>query len=91
MRTFTPLTIVVLSLSLLWSGARAQQVNWSGTDLSGAAVKVPVDRPSVMAFVRAQQEQSTAALDQIKTLVADASATQVVVILSGPQAGDQAR
>ncbi len=67
-------------------------VNWSGKDINGAEVKVPdSERPSVVAFVRADQDQSKESLKQIQTTVPDPKAAQVIVVLSGPLAREQAK
>ena len=70
----------------------AVNVSWSAKDASGAEVKVPVaDRPSVVAFVRSDQEQSKATLNQIEASVSDAKTAQVIIIVSGPMANEQAK
>src|SRR3954468_5089596 len=70
----------------------AVNVSWSAKDATGAEVKVPVaDRPSVVAFVRSDQEQSKATLNQIEASVSDAKTAQVIIIVSGPMANEQAK
>jgi tetratricopeptide (TPR) repeat protein len=87
-------TALALFMSLLLGATTAEQplvINWSGKDVTGADVKVPVDRPSIVAFVRADQEQSKQAIKQLQATAGDTRAAQVVVILSGPLAADQAK
>jgi hypothetical protein len=64
----------------------AAVVKWEAQDITGAKVAVPLDRPSVIAFVRPDQEQSKQAIKQIKPIVPDPKATQVIVVVSGPLA-----
>jgi hypothetical protein len=66
-------------------------INWSSKDIAGADVKIPVDRPTVVAFVRADQDQSKTAIKQIQSTVKDTKLTQVIVILSGPLATENAK
>jgi hypothetical protein len=66
-------------------------INWSSKDVAGADVKIPVDRPTVVAFVRADQDQSKTALKQIQATIKDTKTTQVIVILSGPLATENAK
>jgi tetratricopeptide (TPR) repeat protein len=72
----------------------AEPVKWSATDATGAAVAVPApDRTTVLAFVRPDQPQSRQAIEQIASAVArtGASAVQVVVVVSGPDAPEKAK
>lgn len=84
------LLMVLLTAAGSFGADEKLVVKWSGMDIDGKAVSIPVDRPSVVAFVRADQDQSKAALKQILA-VADAKAVQVVVILSGPAATELAK
>lgn len=77
---------MLLSLAIS-AGALAADVNWTAKDLAGNDVKVPDAKTSVVAFVRADQEQSKQALKQIQSSANDA---QVVIVLSGPAAQDNA-
>lgn len=83
--------MVILTAAGSFGADEKLVVKWSGTDIDGKAVSVPVDRPSVVAFVRADQDQSKAALKQILAATPDAKAVQVVVILSGPSATELAK
>jgi tetratricopeptide (TPR) repeat protein len=86
---------LVIVVACLPSGAlRAAEptlVEWAAQDVGGAKVEVPVrDRPTVVAFVRADQKQSDDALDQIRNSVASRPA-QVIVVISGQSAQEQAK
>lgn len=87
-------TLIVAAVCGLATIAFAQTrpaINWSVRDITGAEVKVPSDPVTVLAFVRAEQEQSQQVLKQIRAAVPNADGPRVVVILSGPMAAAQAR
>lgn len=69
----------------------APTIKWSAKDSGGADVTIPVDRPSIVAFIRADQDQSKEAIKQIQKVLPDLKAAQIIVILSGPLAAEQAR
>ncbi len=82
--------IVLFAASFVDAGDKAAMIQWSATDLSGAAIKVPApDRPTVLLFVRAEQAQSMEALDDVQKVAANVPA-QVILVFSGPQANEQA-
>lgn len=67
-------------------------INWTGTDMSGTKIAVPTaGRTSVVAFVRGGQAQSDELLGLLPTALKDASDLQVVLIVGGENAGEQAR
>jgi thioredoxin-like negative regulator of GroEL len=67
-------------------------VKWTGTDASGAKVEVPVARRiSVIAFVRAGQAQSDELLQLLPGVLKDAIDLQVLLIVDGENAAEQAR
>ena len=84
------LLLAIFSATALFaSDAKPAVIQWSATDLSGATIKVPAsDRPSVLVFARAEQQQSVDALAQVKSAVAKTGA-QVIVIFSGESAAAQ--
>src|SRR5262245_24476121 len=84
------LILAGLLVSLAQGAEQAQSVKWEAKDIAGAKVSVPVDRPSVIAFVRLDQEQSTAAIKQLRSVITDGKTTQVIVVLSGPLAAQRA-
>jgi thioredoxin-like negative regulator of GroEL len=76
--------------------ARAQDkpaaLSWAGTDVSGAKVAVPVaGRISVIAFVRGGQAQSDELLGLLPAALKDAPDLQVLLIVGGENAAEQAR
>ncbi len=82
----------ILAVALLVSApSLGQTISWSGSDITGAEVKIPVNRPSVVVFARAEQDQSKEALTRVKAAVADPASVQVVVVVSGPLAAAQAK
>src|SRR3974390_2707086 len=84
--------LMILGLPMLAVAADERPViNWTAKDVAGADVKVPVDRVSVVAFIRPDQEQSKQAMKQIQTVLSDANSAQIVIILSGPTASDNAK
>ena len=77
--------ILTVMLSLMLCGSRLAAdglpaIEWAGRDVAGQAVKVPADRASIIAFVRADQEQSLQALKEISQLAAKEAAQQENVI-----------
>jgi tetratricopeptide (TPR) repeat protein len=66
------------------STSSAAVVKWEARDIHGTKVSVPVDRPSLIAFVRPDQEQSKQAIKQIQSIAGDTTTAQVIVVLSGP-------
>jgi tetratricopeptide (TPR) repeat protein len=91
----TIILLIFISILSLFSMTRAADapptIDWNGKDIGGADVKVPVDRTSIVAFVRGDQPQSKDALKQIQAAVTDAKMAQVLVILSGPTAVESAK
>lgn len=70
-----------------FAAEEAKPVQVTTRDAGGAEVKVPqADRPSLLLFLRADQEQSRTAADNAKSALKDLPAVQVLVVLSG--AGD---
>ncbi|WP_428939541.1 tetratricopeptide repeat protein [Fontivita pretiosa] len=63
-------------------------INWSTKDINGAEVRLPSGQTTILVFVRADQEQSAQAMQQIQKAAGDA---KVIVILSGPRAEENAR
>lgn len=83
---------IALGAALTVLAENAPTVSWSGTSVQGPAVTVPhADRPSLMLMLRADQAQSREVLRTVSRLVEDAQTAQVVVVVSGPQALQQAR
>lgn len=86
-----------LGLALSSRVPRADQetpvvVTWSVQDIEGSGVAVPAEqRPSVLLFLRAEQVQSHQVIKMVSAVTPDIHQTQVLVILSGPQAQQQAR
>jgi tetratricopeptide (TPR) repeat protein len=68
----------------------AETTKWTGVDAKGGNVAVPaVDRPSLLAFVRADQDQSAQVLEQIKSSAI--GQTQVIILVSGEKAAEQVK
>jgi TolA-binding protein len=81
--------IIFLSLTAIIRAADAPPtITWSAKDITGADVKVPGDTPTIVAFIRPDQDQSKQVLQQIQSTAKDA---RVIVILSGPTAETSAR
>jgi hypothetical protein len=82
---------------LMAAGKPAEPIRWSGTDLGGQQVVVPAaGKPTVMVFIRPGQSQSGQLLRELRGLLGNDSRSnvedpQVVVVVSGPQAAEQAR
>src|ERR1051326_946575 len=90
--------VALIAMSMAFPAAfpvRAQEkptiVNWSAQDISGKAVSVPADRVSVLAFLRQDQAQSQEALQTLTKSFTDPKLANVLVIISGPSAADQAK
>lgn len=67
----------------------AAPVRIQSRDLSGAEVRVPLaDRPTVMLFARADQEQSTRAVDGLKMALQGLPTAQTLVVFSGLESTD---
>src|SRR3954454_3077557 len=82
--------LLLASVLVLCVDATAQTVSFSADDSTGGKVVVPLaDRCCVLAFVRADQQQSRETLEQIKPLANDK--VQVIVVVSGELAVDDAR
>src|SRR5881398_1143043 len=65
------------------------QVSWSARATSGADVAVPVPgKVTIVAFLRAGQEQSDTAAKQIAEAIANNPTAQPIVILSGQNPAD---
>jgi predicted CXXCH cytochrome family protein len=65
---------------------------WSGRDISGAEVTVPAaERPTVLLFLRADQGQSQEVLKMVSAATPQIGLAQVVIVLNGPQAREDAR
>ncbi len=59
-------------------------VKVTAKDSSGAEIKVPqADRPTLLLFLRADQDQSKTAVDNAKAALKDLPAVQVLAVLSG--------
>jgi len=89
--------MIIITTLLLVSGAwgageKPRVVNWTAQDASGNAVAVPVQgKISIVAFVRADQSQSSEALDAIGKTFAGTKDAQVLIVLSGQLADQQAK
>jgi len=92
--------ILVGSLIIAMNGAsvraqEAQAVKLSATDTNGSAINVPDgQKPVILAFVRAEQDQSKEALKAIKAGLSSHKAplaVRVIAIVSGNQAMEQAK
>ena len=67
-------------------------LRWSAADSSGQAVNVPdAARPTVLLIVRADQAQSRQAIGMLAAAALDAARTQIIVVVNGPQAREQAQ
>lgn len=81
------------SASLSMAGlvtTRAADVGWTGSAISGSQVKIPAgDRPTVVLFYRSQQRQSQDAMTQLTQY--KPQGVQTVIVISGPQANEQAK
>jgi len=72
--------------------AKSPRISFTGTDITGGKITVPANnRVTVLAFLRADQPQSREALAALKNAVPDDSTAQVIVIVSGQSATDQAK
>ncbi len=81
--------LLILTLSSLAFAAEAPKVQWTARDTSGKDIIVPAaDRPTVIAFLRAGQEQSGDAVAAIRDVTSKLPAVQIVVAFSGPNAAD---
>jgi tetratricopeptide (TPR) repeat protein len=79
------LNILVLG-PLCAAGAQPSKVDWSADDVRGQRVKVPSTRPTVLAFILADQPPSAQALTQIQSVVRDARSAALVIVVSGKDA-----
>jgi hypothetical protein len=88
---FSPL-LLIAALAPGAEDAKPPLVAFVGTDVTGAKVSAPdKQRVSVHAFLRADQPQSREALVSLKKAIPDDSSAQVIVIVSGQSAADQAK
>src|SRR5690606_26958406 len=71
---------------------RAPTVELAATSVDGVTLTVPAaGRPTVIAFVRADQPQSHQALRQMQQVLKEAGQAQVLLVLSGDAAPQHAR
>ena len=78
--------VLILLLIALTCAAAEQPVtvSWAAKDTAGNAVAVPTQsKVSVVAFLRADQKQSTEALAAVARAVGSSADVQVIVVLSG--------
>ncbi|HVT88699.1 MAG TPA: tetratricopeptide repeat protein [Tepidisphaeraceae bacterium] len=91
-RFLTKACLMALGFCALARGADAPPaIQFAGKDIVGKDVTIPGDRPTIVAFVRIEQAQSTDALKAIQAAAGDPKLAQVVVILSGPNASANAK
>jgi hypothetical protein len=94
MKRMIPFVILLIfGLPIL---ARAEErtlvVNWTAKDINGVEVKIPAkDRPTVVAFVRADQQQSKDTLKEIQARLTDPKLAQAIAIVSGPTSAEGAK
>ena len=91
MNEWIGLIVLLIGGALAQSADAPRSVQWSAKDIKGAAVSVPADRPSVLAFIRADQDLTRQVLAAIQKTVVDTRMAQVVLIFSGPLAEKQAQ
>jgi tetratricopeptide (TPR) repeat protein len=89
-------TALAAMMLLLWVRLAVAQtpprIEWSSKDIAGNAVSIPAGRVCVVLFVRAEQEQSSAAIKQARdTLAKSDPQPAVILIVSGPSADQQAQ
>ncbi len=89
---FPVLVAALLSVSIDRSArADADHIAWHGNDVSGTSISIPTaDRATIVVLVRPGQAQSKATLDQLSTVLKSAS-PQVVLVVSGEKASEQAK
>ncbi|MEX0774916.1 MAG: cytochrome c3 family protein [Phycisphaeraceae bacterium] len=64
---------------------------WTGKDIKGAAVTLPhTTRPSLIVIIGPEVNQAKQALAQVKLAIAASPDVEVVVIVAGPKAAEQA-
>jgi tetratricopeptide (TPR) repeat protein len=93
-RRVIPVLLFVGLSTMLISRASSEEptkVQWATQDASGAKVEVPIlGRATIIAFVRTDQKQSQDVLDSIRSS-ADSGRAQVIVVVSGAAAQEQAK
>jgi tetratricopeptide (TPR) repeat protein len=73
-------------------GAKVEKIEWAGSDIRGAAVKVPAsDRVTILVFLMEGQAQSKEAALQVKKLLAGAGSVQAIAIVRGQDAETRAK
>jgi predicted negative regulator of RcsB-dependent stress response len=81
--------LLILWFSSLAFAADAPKVQWTARDATGKDIIVPVaDRPTVIAFLRAGQDQSGDAVAAIRDVTSKLPAVQIIVAFSGPNSAD---
>ena len=79
-------TFPAIILLLLGGALRGADTTLALKDTRGQTISVPSDQTAVLAFVRADQPQSTDELAQLAALLKDKKNLQVTIILSGDDA-----
>ncbi len=82
---------ILLAGSMVLGAEKAPPINWTAKDIGQTEVHVPAKQPSLIAFLRADQDQSRNALQAIKAALKEPVGVQVVLILSGPLAETHAK
>jgi tetratricopeptide (TPR) repeat protein len=76
--------LLIAALPGLLAAQDQPNVQITAKDSTGAQVKVPqADRPTLLLFLRADQDQSRTAIDNAKAALKDLPAVQVLAVLSG--------
>ncbi len=73
---------LICTLGLSSALADSAKVEWSGKDASGAAMRIPGDKPTILLFLMPEQAQSAQALKDAQAVVKD-SPVERTVIFSG--------
>ena len=76
--------LLIAALPVLLSAEDQPTVQITTKDSGGAEIKVPpADRPTLLLFLRADQDQSRTAVDNVKAALKDLPAIQVLAVISG--------
>jgi tetratricopeptide (TPR) repeat protein len=91
-RTALAIAIALLLLTRPTIAQAPPRIEWSSKDIAGNTASIPAGRVCVVLFVRAEQEQSDAAIKQAREVIAKSDPQpQVILIVSGPTADQQAQ
>jgi tetratricopeptide (TPR) repeat protein len=70
---------LISTLGLSSAQADSVKVEWSGKDASGAAIRLPAEKPVLLLFVMPEQAQSAQAMKQAVGVAKDAAVDRIVI------------